>query len=321
MYLENLIPVKNNKRKIPLIDELFSTPHKSLKKGKKKQSNAMIKYRLQKILLLSLQNLKKEPIPSEYTISLTKDNLDKIRKSRTVGESLKKFMMELKKELNASKTEINISLRLLKGLGYIEIGEYKGYRIFLTMLGNILKKFISKKEYNRLDVLVIPSFAFTTKARLVYGLYYSLGSDFKAWYNALRRDLFEDKLYGMERIASEVLHEIVLSDAGRSPNYYPESILLVNIFSGLNKAHGNKLIDIFRTLNKYVRFEWSNKMPTRFPYKAGAWEALEILDYPNIKQIEEYMGLNLEPLINELKENFEIIENQLIGLYGFPRWY
>jgi len=70
-----------------------------------------------------------------------------------------------------------------------------------------------------------------------------------------------------------------------------------------------------------VRFEWSNKMPTRFPYKAGAWEALEILDYPNIKQIEEYMGLNLEPLINELKENFEIIENQLIGLYGFPRWY
>lgn len=310
LYIESLIPVEGHKKILSNIERLFTDP-----RSRKKDLT-----RLRELLFQLLIDIDVEPISSVYTVMFTIDNYNKI--SRT-AKGLKKYSEKFLEKFDASEREILILLRILRGLGYIEFFKIGNRRLIsLTTLGALVKDFINKKEYRFLEVLVFPSLVFRTKARLVYGLYNSLGYDLRAWYQVLMRDLFEENLRGSERIAIELLHEIVLTAAGSSPNYYPESILFVKIFGGLAKSYGDLFKELFIAVNEYVRREWSEKMPTRFPYKVSTWGLLDMKSRLSIDEIEKQMKLkNLRPLLDQLKINFESIENQFLGLYEFPRAY
>jgi hypothetical protein len=224
-------------------------------------------------------------------------------------------------------------LRILRGLGLIEIfsvwemppklTRYVG----LTELGKVVREFIlSSKglsESETLIAMLLASLPFSTKMRIIYGLYYTYGPDYSGFYITLKDKLFsfdpEKKIKhydGVERLGIEILYEIVLTEAGRSSEYISETQLLIKVLEEFLKLFNNdkrELNKLFKALNKYARYPHSNE----FPYYVAAYDALESSTREGLDEIlERYNLLKLKPLIEILEKKFAAIEHQLRGLYG-----
>jgi hypothetical protein len=240
---------------------------------------------------------------------------------------------EFLKKTGISEAQYLIALRVLRGLGLLEIFKKGNVTVTgLTKLGYVVRGFItSKKRLSFKDILsamIISSFPFSTKMRLIYGLYYMNGEDYPGFYRTLRAYLFEyhpntkQRYYdGIERLGLEVLDEMVLTKAAQSNVYVSETEILVKLLKGYLAIFDDdisKLNELFRSVNKSHRYLHSDK----FTYESAAWEALSSGPYTDLNEILKKYKLNeLKPLLSTLKEKFEEIEYQLQGLYKLPVKY
>jgi hypothetical protein len=284
--------------------------------------------RLRTALFTMLPSLEKLPIPD--CPLYWADGISKIvREKVTVTMITRRFFEKLAKEGGVHEGDLEVALRILRGLGLLEVFRLGNLRFAgLTRLGSIVRDFVGDEgvpEHVRLHALVISSFPFSTKMRVVYGLYYMHGVSPSGFYATLRDKLFaydwERKLRyyeSVERPALEVMEEIVLTRAGSSRRYVSETQLLTKLLEGYLKVfNGSKegLNELFRAVNKQLRY----KHAERFAYESAAWEALRPGAYSELKDILRSYGLaQLQQLVDSLDREFTAIEYQLHCLNGLP---
>ena len=301
---------------------------------------ALFKYRkeqvskLQKSLINLLLYIDKPPIPSDYTILFSADSISKIVNDKSIMFQISKAKKEeFLKKAGISESQYLIALRVLRGLGLLEIFKKGNVSVTgLTKLGYVVREFITSKKRlsfkDMLSAMIISSFPFSTKMRLIYGLYYMNGEDYPGFYRTLRAYLFEyhpntkQRYYdGIERLGLEVLDEMVLTKAAQSNVYVSETEILVKLLKGYLAIFDDdisKLNELFRSVNKSLRYLHSDK----FTYESAAWEALSSGPYTDLNEtLKKYKLNELKPLLSTLKEKFEEIEYQLQGLYKLPVKY
>jgi hypothetical protein len=338
-----LIEVKNNKERISALEELLTRDK--------------IAIRMRKAIITLLTSIDKQPIPPEYTVvysiesikkiindrsamfSLSKKRREEIAKKASATTSEKKKKSEQKKSKRAKKElvvekDITLATSILRGLGLIEVfPKGNSWVAGLTVLGSIVKDYVASSRISdskKIEALILASFPFSTKMRVVYGLYYMYGPDYAGFYATLKDKLFtydpqrKIRYYdGVERLGLEILHELAMTMSGGSRMYISETQLLVKMLTGYlaqEKYGGNKakLNDVFIALNYYLRYPHSNK----FTYEAGAWEALAASKPRELDEIvKTYKLKEIRGLFEKLKQNYTIIEHQLRGLYGLPAKY
>jgi hypothetical protein len=222
------------------------------------------------------------------------------------------------------------ALRILRGLGLVELLYWKNQRYaILTPLGEVVRDFVKDErlpEDARLHALIISSFPFSTKMRVVYGLYYMHGVGYDGFYATLKDKIFrydwERKLWyyeGVERLALEVLMEMVFTRAGYSEKAVSETELLTMLLDVYALRFGGKqrLNELFRAVNHHLRFKHRDK----FNYEVAAWEALAPGVYLILDKVLEEHGLTaLRPLIDRLDKEFASIEYALYCLYMLPKY-
>jgi hypothetical protein len=220
-------------------------------------------------------------------------------------------------------------LRILRGLGHIELLYWKNQRYaILTPLGEAVRDFVKDEripENARLHALIISSFPFSTKMRVVYGLYYMHGVGYGGFYATLKDKIFrydwERKLWyyeGVERLALEVLMEMAFTQAGHSEKAVSETELLTMLLDTYAMQFGGKhqLNELFRAVNHHLRFKHHDK----FSYEVASWEALAVGFYLSLDKALEKHGLTaLWPLIDRLDKEFASIEYTLYCLYMLPK--
>jgi hypothetical protein len=219
-------------------------------------------------------------------------------------------------------------LRILRGLGHVELLYWKNQRYaILTPLGEVVRDFVKDEripENARLHALIISSFPFSTKMRVVYGLYYMHGVGYGGFYATLKDKIFrydwERKLLyykGVERPALEVLMEMAFTRAGHSEKAVSETELLTMLLDMYAQRFGGKqrLNELFRAVNHHLRFKHHDK----FDFEVAAWEALGPGVYPILDKVLEEHGLtSLRPLIDRLEKEFARIEYTLYCLCMMP---
>jgi len=270
----------------------------------------------------TLQQIAGAPVPADFYI-YDVDTVKKLLKRRDLLTPInKKFYDKLYKS-DFSKNHIDLSLRLLKSFGYIEILEdYKGRYALLTILGDLVKSHIeniSKKRrkgatLNVLLTLVLPGLIFSTKARVIFGLYYSLDHDLKSYYTSLATRIFgvERRYEGLERSALEVLNEIILTRGGMSRSYISETAVLIRLFSGLRKVYGDDLFELFRASNIYVRSRYERS----YRIDIAVWDIMSTSPRLNVTDFEKKYNVELTALLDKLVEKFEVAETQLRIING-----
>jgi hypothetical protein len=284
--------------------------------------------RLRTALLAMLSSLEKPPIPD--CPLYWADGINKIVKDRvTVTMVTRRFFERLAKERGVHEGDLEVALHILRGLGLLEVFRLGNLRFAgLTRLGSVVRDFVRDEdipEHVRLHALVISSFPFSTKMRVVYGLYCMHGVGYAGFYATLRDKLFaydwerKFRYYeGVERLALEVAEEMVLTRAGSSRRYVSETQLLTKLLEGyLKMFNGSKerLNELFRAVNKQLRY----KRHDRFTYESAAWEALSPGAYVELAGILREHGLaQLQQLIDNLDREFTAIEYQLYCLNGLP---
>jgi hypothetical protein len=325
-----IIEVKNKKERISSLENIFVARERRDIKKKKSRIPILLRKSILK-MLLSLE----KPLPSEYSIIFSADSLNKIVKSRDIIVNITGSYFEKLKETydvpGLHKNDFIVALHILRGLGLIEMLS-GGRVVVLTKLGDIVRSYIASakglSDVSKLSAMLLASLPFSTKMRVIYGLYYMYGADYAGFYNTLRDKLFTydprtglNYYRGVERLGLEVLNEIVLTRAGESRDYVSETQILVSLLKGYLKLFDDdrsRLNDLFRSLNKHLRYPHRD----RFKYESAAWEALAPGNYIELdKMLEKYRLKELEPLIKKLGENFTSIEYQLQGLYGLPQKY
>jgi hypothetical protein len=226
-----------------------------------------------------------------------------------------------------------VALRILRGLGHIEIFYWKGTRYAgLTPLGGVVRDFVKDESVPRhvkTHALILSSLPFLTKMRVVYGLYYIYGLDYGGFVATLRSttvfgydpDLGIYPYAGVERLALEVLAEMRLTNAGRSERAVSETEILAMLLETYTRQFGGKTSfneTIFVPLNEKLRYEYYYWFG-RTMYKVAAWKALEAKPAPTMKldeALKRYNLTDLQPLIKRLGEKFGDIERVLHCLYS-----
>jgi hypothetical protein len=230
-------------------------------------------------------------------------------------------------EIPESEKSEEVALRVLRGLGHIEYFYWRNKRyVIVTPLGDTVRDFIKDPktpEDAKLHALIVSSLPFSTKMRVVYGLYYIHGISPGGFYATLKDKLFaydwENKLRyysGVERLALEVLLEMVYT-RGSSEVAVSETEILTTIIHTYASQFGGKqkLNELFRALNHHLRY----KHRDRFEYASAAWEALKPGVYLKIDEALKKYGLSaLKPLIDRLESKFTSIEYALYCLYSLP---
>jgi hypothetical protein len=338
-----LIEVENNKERISALEKLFT------------RENVAI--RIRKAIITLLTSIDKQPIPPEYTVVYSIESIKKIINDKSAMFSLsRKRREEIAKKANAASSEekkkskqkkskkakkklvkerdIALATSILRGLGLIEMFPRGNTWVAgLTILGDIVKGYVASSRISdskKIEALILASLPFSTKTRVVYGLYYMYGPDYAGFYATLKDKLFTYDPYrkiryydGVERLGLEILHEVAMTMAGGSRMFVSETQLLVKTLTGylVQKKYGEdktKLNDVFVALNYYLRYPHSNK----FTYEAGAWEALAASKPGELDEIvETYELKEIRSLFEKLKQNYTVIEHQLRGLYGLPAKY
>jgi hypothetical protein len=314
---EVVLSLEGNVKRVNALENIFE-----VKRG------GIVGRRLRAALLAMLSSLEKPPIPD--CPMYWADGISKI-----VGEKVavtmitRRFFERLAKERGVHEGDLEVALHILRGLGLLEIFRLGNLRFAgLTRLGSIVRDFVrdeSVPEHVKLHALVVSSFPFSTKMRVVYGLYYSHGVSYSGFYATLRDKLFaydwerKFRYYeGVERPALEVMEEIVLTRAGSSRQYVSETQLLIKLLEGYLKVfNGNKerLNELFRAVNKQLRYKHHH----RFTYESAAWEALSPGAYVELADILREHGLTqLQRLVDSLDREFTAIEYQLYCLNGLP---
>jgi hypothetical protein len=284
--------------------------------------------RLRAALFTMLSSLEKPPIPD--CPMYWADGIHKIVKEKvTVTMITRRFFEKLAKDKGVHEGDLEVALHILRGLGLLEVFRSGNVRfVGLTRLGSVVRDFVkdeSLPEYVRLHALIISSFPFSTKMRVVYGLYYMHGIGYGGFYATLRDKLFaydwerKFRYYdGVERLALEVAEEMVLTRAGSSKLYISETQLLTKLLEGYLKVFNGskqKLNELFRAVNKQLRYKHHDK----FTYESAAWEALRPGAYVELADILREYGLTqLQQLIDSLDREFTAIEYQLYCLNGLP---
>jgi hypothetical protein len=221
-------------------------------------------------------------------------------------------------------------LRILRGLGHVELLYWKNQRYaILTPLGGVVRDFVKDEripENARLHALIISSFPFSAKMRVVYGLYHMHGVGYGGFYATLKDKIFqydwERKRWhyeGVERLALEVLMEMAFTQAGHSEKAVSETELLTMLLDMYAPRFGGKqrLNELFRAVNHHLRFKHRDK----FSFDVAAWEALGPGVYPTLDKVLEEHGLtSLWPLIDRLEKEFASIEYTLYCLYTLPKY-
>jgi hypothetical protein len=227
-----------------------------------------------------------------------------------------------------------VALRILRGLGHIEIFYWKGTRYAgLTPLGGVVRDFVTDESVPRhvkTHALILSSLPFSTKMRVVYGLYYIYGLD----YGGFVATLISTTIFGYDpdlgiypyadvgRLALEVLAEMKLTRAGRSERAISETEILAMLLEAYTRQFGGRASfneAIFVPLNEKLRYEYYRF--NRTMYKVAAWKALEVKPAPTMKldeALKRYNLTDLQPLIKRLGEKFEDIERILRCLYPMP---
>jgi hypothetical protein len=230
-------------------------------------------------------------------------------------------------EIPEGEKHEEVAVRILRGLGHIEYFYWQNRRYaIVTPLGDIVRDFIKNPKTHedaKLHALIISSLPFSTKMRVVYGLYYTHGISPGGFYATIRDKIFRydfDRKIpyygGVERLALEVLLEMVYT-RGSSDVAVSETEILATIIDAYAEQLGGKrnLNELFRALNHRLRF----KHKDRFEYEAAAWEALAPGSYlPLDKALEKYGLTALKPLIDRLDSKFTGIEYTLRCLYSLP---
>lgn len=222
-----------------------------------------------------------------------------------------------------------IVIRILRGLGHIEFFYWKGKRyVGLTPLGEVTRDFIKNERMSqsiKRHAIILSSLPFSTKARVVYGLYYSHGISPGGFYGTVRSRLFDydpktlKRYYdGMTRLAIEVLIELVMT-RGSSSYGVSETDILTLLIHNYVQQFGGKITfnnDIFKPLNYELRY----KHKDRLTYMAGAWDALTPLtpDKSLNEVLKKYNMTELQQLIKVLDEKFMSIEYTLTCLNDLP---
>jgi hypothetical protein len=229
-----------------------------------------------------------------------------------------------------------VAYRILRGLGLIEIFYWKGtwraelarYSV-LTPLGALFKDLIGGDKIPSItlvDALAYSSLVFTTKARIVFDLYYSHHLDTRKFYEMVKSRLFGGPVKqlgrayyeGAERLAFEILHEMTMTRGGTSDRFISETeilLMFLESFGKINNYTKRQFVNIFEALNRRFR----HKHRDRFIYGAGAWEALEAADRIDLdKLINPYRLEQLRQVFERLDREFANTESILQCIYGLP---
>jgi len=313
--------LKGNQIRLGALEDLFKIIREKQEKGKKAKENKIVK-KVRQAMLTLLLSIDKRPIPTEYTILYSIEAVNRILGDKSVVFSLSnKRIGELAKKVNIAEGDLLFAMRLLRGLGLLEIFYLGNRRVgALTQLGGILRDYIGKEGVSDAEkalAMVLASFPFSIKMRVIYGLYYEFGESYHNFYITIKVEMLKE-YRGLERLAFEILNELALSLAGGAKGYISETHMLVKLLNGAITLFENDreaFNEVFRSINHYVRFPYGGK----FTYELAARKALEPRLYYKLEEMLEKYGLaDLLPLFNKLRENFVEIERQFNGLYGLP---
>jgi len=274
--------------------------------------------------------LKKLNIPTREIIELNGRKLKELRaENRVLPKSM--LLNLLGKQVGEvygttpSRSMLNVIIHVFRGLGLIEyIPRKNRYYVVLTELGSVVNDMVKRagklvrKPVNRVLLSVLPSLVFSTKARLMFPLVVQNLARHE-YLTTIKGRLYTDELHGLERIAFEVMDELVITDAGRSKIYIAEYQLLENLIIGLKKLLGEALIDIFVLLNREIRYPYSSKYPNKYPYSLGASAILTQGRTVEIEHLAPELRELINELISSLKTEFVAIEDQQQILHGYPR--
>jgi hypothetical protein len=335
-----IMKLEGNRNRILALEKLL-TAKRRIKRKEQKFIEKKGQRKLEEIAeglrrsIVTLFTSLEKVIPCEYTTLFSAEAMRKIASdSSAISRITDRYFEELtKKEELTTSGDYLIALRILRGLGLVEVLFKGGGKLAgLTELGRVIKEYLASSKglsnIEKLNAMLLASLSFSTKMRVVYGLYYMYGPDYAGFYATLRDKLFtydpntKVKFYdGMEKLGLEVLYEIVLTKAGESKLYVSETQMLVKLLEGFLKLFDEdkfKLNELFRSINKYLRYPYYDK----FPYESAAWEALTPGSYLELDDaLEKYKFTKLKPLIEKLRKEFTPIEYQLRGLYGLPPKY
>jgi hypothetical protein len=225
-----------------------------------------------------------------------------------------------------------VALRILRGLGHIEFFYWKGSRYaVLTPLGDIVRRFTIDESipvHIKRHALILSSLPFTTKMRVIYGLYYMHGVNYGMFVATLRGRILAYDLelgmyayQGVERPALEAYLELILTEAGRSRRAISETEILTMLLEVYTQQFGGRKPfneEFFSPLNRKTRYDhywfFSPGM-----YKSATWEALKGWPAKNIDEtLQRHNLAGLQPLINKLREKFGDADRILSCLYSLP---
>jgi len=264
--------------------------------------------------------------PVDFCIQFSADTIDQLVRERIYVTQLP----------ISEFTDPEVAYRILRGLGLIEIFYWKGpwrtelarYSV-LTPLGALFKDMIEGDKIRSnivVDALVYSSLVFTTKARIVFDLYYIHHLNTRKFYETVKSRLFGGPVKriglayyeGVERLAYEILHELIMTRGGTSDRFISETeivLMFMDSFCTANNYTKRHFVNIFEALNRQFRY----KHRDRFVYGAGAWEALEAADRIDLdKLINPYRLEYLKPVFERLDREFANIESILQCIYGLP---
>jgi hypothetical protein len=323
-----LIPRRGNETRVEGI-ELMCKPRirrrKALSRKSRKDMPVFLRYELAALLA----SAGKDPIPG-YVHFVTAEIIDKILSEKYIIKNFAELVRDVRSTLvsmglpevgeRSLREDLNVLAHLLRGLGCIEIFEKGAVKyVAPTKLGATLRDVLGLQPTEKeIAIASLISTAFSTKARVVFGLYGSLGLSPQNYYVTLRRTALvwrEGPNYeGMERVALEVLGELHLTNAFSSEEYVSEAQLLLQLFRGLHDRYGDCLIEAFKAVNRDLRFP--NVKPDE-KYRAGAWDLLQPGTVSSVKEIEEKCGLRgLKNALDSIRDKFVEIEQQMVALYG-----
>jgi hypothetical protein len=264
--------------------------------------------------------------PADFCVQFSADTIDQLVRERVYVTPLP----------ISEFTDPEVAYRILRGLGLIEIFYWKGawrteiarYSI-LTPLGALFRELIEGAGISSIpliDALLYSSLVFTTKARIVFDLYYIPYPHIKKIYEMVRDRLFGGPVKhlgrayyeGVEKLAFEILQEMIMTRGGTSDRFVSETEILLEFVESFRKANNftkQHIVNIFEALNRQFRY----KHRDRFIYGAGAWEALQAADRIELdKLINPYRLERLRPVFERLDREFANIESIMQCIYGLP---
>lgn len=272
---------------------------------------------------------------TEYVVRLM---LDELPSRLTPGsalitadlEALHKIPYFKTSDLKESKLRLARSvLYLLESFGLVREYELADNRLrcTLTALGEITMDFVKKSGlsiWEKASLMLIPGLLFKSKARVLLLSILAGAGNLRDVYNSVSARYFSDKLRGAEKVAFEILEEIVLTSGGSVSKYITGTqialyglsyIGLIQMLSikEFKLNHKGKFISpaAFLTLN----FEVSKGDYMGFGVPS---EEIGLMTLDEIKRKYKHYGNELLKLIDELKKTRRSIEVSLEKFYALP---